>query len=365
MQKVMFKTRLNYIFCNEIYLDSFWKEKLGFDRGAINYRPLKFKILNKSRILFYLFKLLWPLIILICNLYFFVISFGKRRVNLVASEVFWLDSSNKSRSIISSIKSNNLSIVNMRRHDYFNYLGVFDRLKSISFVFYACFFEIPFFKAKDRFHFVDLYRVMCFSLFIKKIDLIGIKLNMCNHYDRWAMTVYQNFSTGSVVWQHGLLSDDVDLPMRLMNINEVRCINVDEIPRWRRLLDGNPVSMMVQETTFSVDRKLPIVDIMLISHPAYIEEEILFLLDLISIVKHSNLVIGYKLHPVFDYKIANNKLRNTNIIKFGKEEFPPVVLAVTKSSTLGVEYESIGTKVIWHTDETAKSVYESYLKNIN
>ena len=346
------------LYFNEIRIDSFWRDKLSLGEGRVNYRPLKYKALNSSFLLYVLLASSWPILLLLSCCYFFAASlfFKGESIDSLVGKPVWIDSSLKSELIRGRGELSGFFVIDIRKCDYLRFISIGDKFslffKSVS----LCLFSSGSVALRDKLQLIDLYRVVCFYEFIFRLNKVSDRLSMCNHYDRWAMVCYAAFTKQVEVWQHGVLDADLDLPVKLRNVRRIHCLAKSDVPIWGKYTQASDVDMVIQESHFMLTLGVAAVDFLMISHPAYMDEEIDLLLGIGAITKPLGVVLAYKPHPAYDYKERLELLRGQGVNIVPKEIFPKARLALTKGSTLGKEYESVGVKVLWHTDESAEYI---------
>lgn len=348
------------IYLNVMAVDYFWRKKLGLPmEGRLNYRPWKYSFINNSRLIYWWVSVFWPVILIASNFYFFLKSiflpFIKEEGGL-SNFLVWLESSQKSESIRMSSGLANLKVVDIRRSEYFFYLTRFERVR----IFFASLMFIFWIRGmvdtRDKIQFFDCYRVFCFLSFVRMINDSVSCLHICNHYDRWAMACFEAFSNGVEVWQHGMLNCSLELPVKLKNICRINSLALSEIPLWRGYLLDSQVDFVVRKSDFSLSLFEKKFDVLIISHPAYVADEVKLADYLLGL--EIGLSVAYKPHPAHDYSkvLVGLKLSGVDVVSSGK--FPDARVAITKGSTLGREYETVGVEVIWWEEEVFNELAE-------
>lgn len=347
------KSQIEQFLLNEITLDRHWRKKLNIGPLGINYRPLKYKKLNSTRFGYYFFLLSWPVILGITNIYFFLTSLKRpyKNIELLIGQSLWLESSNRSIQIRTRENLNNLSVIDLRTMEFFSYITRRNRMIFLFHSLKTIWFGSASISVSDKLNLVDYYRVYSFHKFIFELNQIAHSLSICNHSDRWAMACYDGFLKGVSVWQHGIQRDEFHLPVKLKNISTLHCISHDSFVWWEKNIINHPTRFVVQSSKFILTEGLPDFDLLVVSNPAYIDEEIGLLLD---IVKNTSLKrLGYKPHPAYGkYKSKLNLLRDKGIYILDKTEYPKTNLVLHRNSTLADEYKSIGINGLNCDDKT-------------
>ena len=250
-------------------------------------------------------------------------------------------------------ESNHVSVKNILNYsDYFKAY-----IFSIASVVYT------FVHLKDKANLLQTY--MAYDWFLTYIALDKIKQDIdevifANHYDRWATMFDQLFISKKIVLlQHGLLPKDLELSYKLQNIDVIYRFNIASEELFKKLFKCKEVEFEKLDSTISLQE----VDsneksILIIGQPQSMDREI----DIIrTLKKGTSYEIYIKPHPLFA-TIAYESIEGIHLIK-DKNFFPRVDLALSYESTLGLEYESSGVKVLWYKDLN-KSQIINEIKNI-
>lgn len=340
------------LYLNEISIDIFWRGRLSLDLDGVNFRPLKYNFLNSSRVVRYFFRFFWSPFLVVFNSYLFVhsIFFPVAKNYFPLGNSIWLESSLKSEQIRGASGLAGLRVVDVRRHEYFIFLSRPDRARMFLVTLYLVIFRSSLVNISNKIQLIDAYRVLCFLEFVSRAnDWVG-ELHICNHYDRWAMACFEGFSKGVNVWQHGILDESLDLPVKLKNIRCIHSLSLKEAGLWRNYLADVGVEIVVQKTSFMLSLGVKKVDILIISHPAYTVDEVSLLMFLLS--NEAGLSVAYKPHPAYDYSKILAGIHPAGVDVVPASEYPDAALAITKGSTLGHEYEAAGVNVIWWGHES-------------
>jgi len=163
-----------------------------------------------------------------------------------------------------------------------------------------------------------------------------------NHYDRWAVMFDRLYADKNVVlMQHGILPEALNLSYKLKNLSQVFAYNEQSEKIFKNMFE-------CKKTRFErLDISLPLVDvntkkktILIIGQPHSLGSEV----DIVESL-NDKFKFFVKPHPLYDssdYK----KLSNVTLIE-DRNFYPKVDVALCYESTLGLEYEASGVKVIW------------------
>lgn len=200
---------------------------------------------------------------------------------------------------------------------------------------------------KPMFFWVFSYTSFKWFLTFQVLNRLGLK-SVCfaNHYDRWAV-LFDNLDVPEkIMMQHGILSEKVGPPTKLMTVNELYCYNQKEAD-----IFFNSVILTRCHVNF-IKLSLELFDI-----PGNGGTSVLFLSCLpitfeierecMEKLQDFNLIL--KPHPVFPIKafLDLRKDINFNLIE-DSTLFPRVDLVVSYKSTLAYEYKSCGIPVIFY-----------------
>lgn len=339
------------LYLNEVSVDVFWRNRLGLNLNGINFRPLKYRHINESRTLYWAVRFFWLPLLVGYNSFLFIRSLflGWHDISCLLDRPVWLESSIKSEHLRIASGLSGLKVVDIRRGEYLLFLSRIERC----FIFFAAIYIISFrsssLSAPNKVQLIDFYYVLCFLEFISKIDGKVVELHICNHYDRWAMAAFEGFKNGVIIWQHGVLDGNLNLPVKLKNVRSVHSLNSGESKLWLRYLKDVNVKFIVQDKNFMLTAVGIDIDLLVISHPAFVSEEIGFLQYLTD---HTKACVAYKPHPAYDYSKVISRFGFKDVYLVPPEEYPATALAITKGSTLGHEYETVGVSVIWWSGES-------------
>ncbi len=215
---------------------------------------------------------------------------------------------------------------------------------------------------KDKRDIVQAY--VAYEWFLVYIGLSKIKCNrrtvyFANHYDRWAVMFDQLFATENLtLLQHGLLPDSLQLSYKLRNINRIYALTRDSQRRFKSLFDCEHVRFSQLDLLINlVDVQSNKQSVLIIGQPHSIMSEINFIKKLTD-----EFDVFVKPHPLYD-ATEYKKLDDITLIE-DKNLYPNVDIALCYESTLGVEYEASGVKVIWWKNMNINDIYSAVKNSI-
>ena len=224
-----------------------------------------------------------------------------------------------------------------------------------------------YFSSKPKTHLVK--SMHSFQWVLTFINLKRINKNISsfwyvNHYGRWTTIVDELAKNKSNVWlQHGLLEESYDPGIRQRNIKTVYTFGkrFESIIEDKILKPGMDVEYITMNTAIELksikDNQNP--SILFIGQPQSVELDIFIVSQL---QKEFACVIYIKPHPLNDQN-AYDTLMGVDIIK-DKSYFPRVDLAISHSSTLGLEYEASNVKVVWTADREQSDILNEIKHNL-
>ena len=342
---------------NEIAIDDFWRRRLGLTKEKrLNFRPLKYKRLNESSFLYWVFLFTWPFLLIGFSLFLFLRSLCRPvcSIDALSGKTVWLESSSKSVHIRGGLTLPGFYVVDLRSYDFYEFISRAAKVK----IFLTSIWQIICLRGRvstsDKIQFIDIYQLTCFAFFIGRLCEKAEGLHICNHYDRWAVACFESFVGGVTVWQHGTLNENLVLPVKLRNVSCIHALNDNEAKIWRGYLDASTVVIDVRKPYFKINSEIASCDLLVISHPAYMDDELKLML---SVLDESQLTsVSYKPHPLYEYSNILADLKNNAVRILCADEFPYAKLAITKGSTLGLEYESVGVEVWYWGGETCSEL---------
>jgi hypothetical protein len=260
----------------------------------------------------------------------------------------------------------NINKLNLTKIELMSVLNFYDLLKAFAYSIKGIFISL-----KDIKHPVEVLQTyVLFEYFMLYIGLKKLKKEnitsywYSNHYDRWSVLL-DSIGKNNVPLQHGFVNDRFELPYKLKNIKTLYHIDKNSVEIFKNnIIDNNSNIDTIQ---LKNTLKLQPVDnkdksIFLISRPAQLEFDI----ELIKILNELDIVSYIKPHPLFDknpYRKAF-ALNDKCILIEDNGYYPDVDIVLSGYSTLAIEYELLGKKIIWIPKENLKTVKEKIIKHI-
>lgn len=301
-----------------------------------------------------LFRLFLPLFVVL-KFIFYIKLCGRA----ISSDNYFLISSDKGKKILSKHKeglNGTVFEIDVTNKEYFLQLNFWGH---VSVLFSALKLSICNVRVRYVLYYHDLYELLAFSFFIRNIS--NGKIYFTNHYDRWSIIIDRVSVVPLVQLQHGIVSDSYFPTFKLLNVNEVFCYDDVSEVIWRENICANKKAKYNRialdvELNYSCDNN----SVFIISNPLYFDDE-LALLSLLVDSGEFNVVL-FKPHPLYDYQL--DRLPKATCI-LGKYDYPDARIIITKGSTLGREYESLGKKVIWWEGSSVECIYNRVINEIN
>lgn len=368
---------------NEYIIDRTIMSARGKPHPPVIFRFLRFeKFLNRFNFLYFFFDLatrLWiPFFRLLCALKYsrfriglknptskktlkevFIIS-SQRSITLLDSGVFntsefdimnipWFFNTNRGTSIMLSLTSSDIRYAySMTRKIDFKYLNSLYGDRAI----YMQTF--------------DAFEWFLTLIVLSRMNYISITFT--NHYDRWAVLFDSLQIERKTQIQHGLLDEQFILPAKLTSIDVCYVYNLESEKIFRDLYHDNNTHKtkymkidLKLKTTSLANKKNTILIIGSMLDGIAEMEKISSILD----VFHAS-TIFIKPHPVHYNSIYDEYFRNETRVTIIQDAnfFPDVSLVLSPVSTLGFEYELIGTPVVYYldfnTEELLTTIKTSY-----
>ena len=192
----------------------------------------------------------------------------------------------------------------------------------------------------------------CYDFFLALESLKNVdssnKILVTATYSRWAFLLSDIFHD-KIFIQHGMLAE------RLFFLKKTGCPNVAYFFSKEQanncivaLFNNIPVSKYLDSLKFSGNEKVinnSKINILLICrYDGYDKEEQICRI----IVEYGSFNLYVKPHPIFSLEKYVNLSRDLGFVVLDKEDYPKVDVVVTYNSTLAIEYEAVGVKVIRH-----------------
>lgn len=354
---------MNELFRGEIDIDRFWSERVYGRSDKFFYRPLSRKF---NSVFYFLICFLSPIVLFLYSFYSFIYSIFfvryKNKNELLGKDI-WIDVSLKSQSMRVELTNNDFFVIDIRKLDFICYLSFGERF--ISFLLsLKQIFRVSVDYYYERLNFLDLYNVSCFVKFVIFANKKTSSLSLTNHYDRWAYAVFEFYHKGVNLWQHGALDSNFILTKKIKNINNLYALSDTDIEIWNSYIDSPGVVIEKQVSKFCVNEATSL-DFLVISHPAYKKADYKLLAMLVESTLNKY-QIGYKPHPAHLYSVAYlQELSKIGVDIIDKDFFPRARLLLSRGSTLGFEYESIGFKVLWCKDESVEDLHKVIYEELN
>ncbi|MEM6160914.1 hypothetical protein AAH446_10235 [Erwinia sp. P6884] len=196
-------------------------------------------------------------------------------------------------------------------------------------------------------HLTSVLELVLFSNYLKKINSAGVnKLILTNHYDRWITICSLSDLFDIELIQHGLLDPSYCVKNKITNVKKLTCFNNQQ----QNIFDNNiflsKVEIVKHATLDIIVIENDKCDVLIISNPFYVKEELVFYHTLIE----SGLKTLFRPHPLYLNDKLLSQVRLTDLCL--DERFPDANLCLCRDSTLGLEYESAGYQVFWWDDST-------------
>lgn len=188
-------------------------------------------------------------------------------------------------------------------------------------------------------------------------------LYFSNQIDRWSTLFDQAPQSSKVLLQHGIEDPEANWPVKLKNtsvlyaLSKEESVNVvnavfDKQPEVRILAPTIKLSDMGDQKNFKV---------LIVGYPEgrLFEKE----KELIRKLQNPRIIVFLKLHPgkedISQYEVL---LKTYNYVLIKDQRFPKVDLVLSYLSTLAVEYQACGIKVLQYSkysvDEMVNYIYE-------
>jgi len=338
-------------------------------------RSLKLITMFKDKIkllkfFIYIGRIIWwpiiyPLLILIELLHSLVIKIGNYKLHVDYSKcprIALIFSSGHKKAISNILSGKNLCFFSFKHYqhsDAFRIESMIPFNKYLEIFIYSLVLPLMIrktLKEKEKnnpgfcFQLFDAFD--CF-LYIEWLNIVKKKVKniyFCSHFDRWAIITSRicNALNLSLV-QHGYLHEYIEVPYKVKNISNLYVFDKRSKKMFLKNIIENcpkvkfsPLSLKLKETKGNKFKRT----ILLICEPQSENKEILIINHIAE--KFPLFFLYIKPHPSFPkktYKIFSGK-PNMKVIK-EKTYYPKVDLAITSSSTLGLEYKSCGQKVFF------------------
>ena len=394
MRKIDIFSVMNKALYNELSVDKYDLNNLFPGRlfGIIPPRPiiLMQKIKNDSILLLGLaiISLLWIIIFPLLTVYkFFKYLFlinGNIHDETIGSNL-WIGTGDKipqlHKGFSKDVSPNHILVVpwikiankldsdDLKKIDMLNYLSVLDLIKAFWFsivgaVKWAIFIKRPVNVLQEYI----LFDFFLLSIVLEKVKNQGVDCFWyINHYDRWAVLIDSVSESKNVMVQHGYLNSSFNFPYKNKNLKKVFVLDEVSIDIFKKNINCSNTKIIYEilGSTISL-REISNAEksILIISRPVQIEFDVSLILAILN--TELDLKVYIKPHPKFDknpYRNYFSKYEKCYLIE-DSDFFPKVSLVISGYSTLAIEYELKGVKVIWIAEETIESILAKVEKHI-
>lgn len=207
-----------------------------------------------------------------------------------------------------------------------------------------------------------------FDWFLVYNTLANLKLSdlsFCNHYDRWAILFDSLDVPNKILLQHGILSPEVFPPTKLSSISSLVCFNLKEENIFvRNVMDNIPsIRYYISKLNLhniAVEGKI---NILLVSCLPITFESEKKLLNSCHCMENLNFYVKpHPVYPIEEYLTLQKEFQFTLITD--KSVFPKVDIVISYASTLGMEYQNVGIKVLYYEENTEDEL-TSIFKRLN
>ena len=384
--KIIFKNIKNNLnvyglaITNEIAIDANIFKKIN--KNKVPYLPVRpLKTLSKIE-LFKINGITYHLISLIflifCPLFFFYqmirVSFRTNKKSIIIEKELLLNASTHARRLSLKVLKRNIKYLNINQENDEAPLFINNALQAkhllIAYLYSILATYYLYIKIQDKKDILQSYVAFNFFLVLIAMNLIKDKVDtvyFCNHYDRWAVLFDNAFHDKNIILiQHGMTPDpSIALPYLLTNIKKCHVFNKFSQNEFKHLILAKNSKASFKIT----DRSLLLSEInhkkktiLIIGQPHSAQEEV----NIINKV-NEDYIVYIKPHPNFSSKPYTD-LKHTILIT-DKSFYPKVDIALSYESTLGIEYEASGIKVIWwkgmEIDKIIISINKALQENIS
>lgn len=249
-----------------------------------------------------------------------------------------------------------------RVYDLSSDLSIYDIIKSYLYSIRMIFFiKAKYGKRDALFHASNSFEYFLVYLFYLKHP--EYKLCFVDLYDRWA-NMYGALKNTKILIQHGMIADGASFVKKIGSVDVCYVLNEQQKEVLLDLLIDNireckTLPSLVLSDSILKDLNGKKSMLIICSHFYFEKEKII----ISKIGQETNWNVFIKPHPLDDiepYVFLAQKYK-MNIL--GKSDFPRVDLAISYASTLALEYQMAGVKVLQYNDpyfeeELKKLIYE-------
>lgn len=190
----------------------------------------------------------------------------------------------------------------------------------------------------------------------------GIKeIWFANHFDRWAILFDNLKIERKIIVQHGIENGKLIPPVMLKSITKAYLIKADQKPFFVGKIIENDfefeeLKSEIKLTEIFCQDKLRV---LIVGNASIHSVEERFLIQHLSSL---NIHFCLKPHPVLSQNFYTELKQDTDFLLIAdKNTFPVVDVVISYESTLGLEYELEGVKVLYYADNTVDEIIQ-YLK---
>lgn len=358
--------------CNEIDAEENFLYRINRNLNFVPVRVIKtLKYIDKFRINNFFYSLICIFLFLLFPIYFLfkirlkinkTFFFGNVKKNLV------LVADNRIESLykkINLLDKESTTFLNINQKNKLNYVKLNNLISYKVFIKSYIYSVISLFYVLSRLskksNILQLYVAYdWFKTYFALEKLVPYSENIffSNHYDRWS-TMFDNLfgSKNLILIQHGVLPEDLFLSYKLKNLKTIYCFNNKSKKKFSKLFECDNTIFK----TFNLRLNLTPVysnkkTVLIIGQPHSVEREI----EIIDKLKKTYTVY-VKPHPL--YNNSKYDIKGVELIS-DKEFFPKVDIALNYESTLGVEYEASGVKLLWFKEMSNQQILEKITKII-
>ncbi|MDX5584712.1 MAG: hypothetical protein QNK20_07245 [Aureibaculum sp.] len=344
---------------NEIDIDRDLIQRLG--RGDLRFTPLRglkwLQYIDKYHISSFVYGIFSVLFLVLSPVYFFIkmlkMFFSKKNnasVKPFAQKELVLVANGRVEHLVKRVMTpKSLAFININQPYKQSICHVYQFLRLKDF-FYAYVYSISaaaylFWKLEDKKDILQVY--VAYEWFLVYLALSRHKdgivtIYFANHYDRWAVMFDQLYADKNVVlMQHGILPEELNLSYKLRNLSKVFAFNDHSVQIFKNMFECKNAQFQKLDISLSlVDVTTEKKSILIIGQPHSLGSEVEIVESL-----GDELEVFIKPHPLYDSS-EYKKLSNVTWIE-DRSFYPKVDVALCYESTLGLEYEASGVKVIW------------------
>lgn len=207
------------------------------------------------------------------------------------------------------------------------------------------------------------YNAFLFFVFERCLNNIPTEttLYFSNQVDRWIVLLDKSKQSKKVLIQHGLSLFDIPRRYRFSNVETLYAFNEENVYSllksfFRKSPKNTCLFSDCKLNLFSVKNKF---SILIISYsPFYLAQEEM----LIKCFCNQGLSVYVKIHPNLKGDVFNLLLKKYSFNLIEDDKFPDVDVVVSYKSTLALEYELLGKKVLYHTDMDLLRLIDDVIK---